>query len=116
MGGLSVGGVSMGAQPAAAPTAAFVVDHTRVVMVDGLLEPDNQARYEYVQHFGKLDVKDLKRRYRVAEREATRLKRIATASHFGDPPAAAASASVARAPKRPLVQLTLDGRVVDAAA
>ena len=45
----------------------FLVDYTCVVQSYGEIVPDMQARREYVDHFGKLDMKDLKRRYKVAE-------------------------------------------------
>ena len=45
----------------------FLVDYTCVVQSYGEMVPDMQARREYTDYFGKLDMKDLKRRYKVAE-------------------------------------------------
>lgn len=79
------------------PDHPFRVDPAFVVEVDGRKQPDAQARYEYEKHFGKLDMKDLMRRYREAQREADR--RARQTDPVPQPPA----------PKRPLVQSTLKG-------
>lgn len=55
------------------PNDTFCVDHTKVVEEDkGVYVPDRQARWEYVQHFGALDFRDLQRRYRSAKLAADR--------------------------------------------
>jgi len=94
--------------------ASFVVNYTCVV--NGA--PDLQAQREYTQHFGKLDMKDLKRRYRAAQWEAERATKATTAAKatkydFQSP---TPSILVARATlpthKRTLVQSTIDWKAV----
>lgn len=85
----------------------FRVDYTKVVEEDeGVYVPDVRARYEYTNHFGKFDFKDLKRRYRSAKLDADRK---AAASLFV--PREHRPPSVLRTAirKRRLVQATLAG-------
>lgn len=105
---------------------AFRVNHECVVEVGGRMEPDRQAQREYAQHFGKLDLKDLKRRYREAKRAAERREREREHEHereredeheheHEDERGRLACVDLALAcgpaPKRSLVQSTLSGWV-----
>lgn len=82
----------------------FRVDHTKVVEEsEGVWVPDMQARFEYKQHFGTFDFKDLCRRYRSAKLEA---QRRSSAAFFA--PKKGPSAVMRNAiRKRRLVQATL---------
>ncbi len=89
----------------------FVVDYTKVVDVDGRMEPDAQACFEYKQRFGKLDLRDLRRRYREAKRAAKRAQRALTASPEPRQPSSPLASAVCKGlvRRRKLVQPTLLG-------